>query len=65
LCKNVLRAVKAADMPPLEDFPKSDRVAFRYYLGRLYFRDEDYTRSEIELDAAFRECTNGSPKNKE
>jgi hypothetical protein len=52
-------------MPPLEDFPKSDRVAFRYYLGRLYFRDEDYTRSEIELDAAFRECTNGSPKNKE
>ncbi|KAI7898589.1 uncharacterized protein BX663DRAFT_489860 [Cokeromyces recurvatus] len=65
LCKNILRAVKAADMPPLEEFPKSDRVTFRYYLGRLYFLEEDYAKAEHELNLAFRECTNKSIKNKE
>ncbi|KAI8878037.1 hypothetical protein K501DRAFT_337023 [Backusella circina FSU 941] len=65
LCKNILRAVKAADMPSLEEFPKSDRVTFRYYLGRLYFLEEDYAKAEIELDAASRECTVRNRKNKE
>ncbi|KAI8991697.1 hypothetical protein BDF20DRAFT_845891 [Mycotypha africana] len=65
LCKNILRAVKAADMPPLHEFPKSDRVTFRYYLGRLYFLEEDYAKAEYELNLAFYECTNRSLKNKE
>ncbi|KAI8997447.1 hypothetical protein BDB01DRAFT_713422 [Pilobolus umbonatus] len=65
LCKNILRAVKAADMPPLEQFPKSDRVTFRYYLGRLYFLEEDYVKAETELDLAFKECTNLNRRNKE
>lgn len=65
LCKNILRAVKAADMPPIEQFPKSDRVTFRYYLGRLYFLEEDYVKAEHELDLAFKECSNKSLKNKE
>lgn len=65
LCKNILRAVKAADMPSLEQFPKSDRVTFRYYLGRLYFLEEDYAKAEVELDLAFKECTKKSRKNKE
>ncbi|KAG1175623.1 hypothetical protein G6F70_003963 [Rhizopus microsporus] len=65
LCKNILRAVKAADMPPIEQFPKSDRVTFRYYLGRLYFLEEDYAKAENELNLAFRECTNRHVKNKE
>lgn len=65
LCKNILRAVKAADMPPLDQFTKSDRVTFRYYLGRLYFLEEDYVKAEIELDMAFKECTNQHRKNKE
>ncbi|KAI7890663.1 uncharacterized protein EV154DRAFT_510577 [Mucor mucedo] len=65
LCKNILRAVKAADMPSLDYFPKSDRVTFRYYLGRLYFLEEDYVKAELELDLAFKECTNKHRKNKE
>ncbi|KAI8076485.1 uncharacterized protein B0P05DRAFT_546041 [Gilbertella persicaria] len=65
LCKNILRAVKAADLPPLDVFPKSDRVTFRYYLGRLYFLEEDYVKAEHELDLAFKECTRKKPKNKE
>ncbi|KAI7862876.1 PCI-domain-containing protein [Spinellus fusiger] len=58
-------ALKAADMPPLQDFPKSDRVTFRYYLGKLYFLEEDYAKAEHELSLAFRECANKSQKNKE
>ncbi|KAI9307299.1 hypothetical protein BJ944DRAFT_24838 [Cunninghamella echinulata] len=65
LCKNVLRALKAADMPPIERFPKSDRVTFRYYLGRLYFLGEDYAKAETELHLAFCECNNRQQKNKE
>lgn len=65
LCKNILRALKAADMPSIDQFPKSDRVTFRYYLGRLYFLEEDYVKAEHELDLAFKECTNRQKKNKE
>ncbi|KAF1800020.1 hypothetical protein V8B55DRAFT_1368060 [Mucor lusitanicus] len=65
LCKNILRAVKAADMPSLDQFSKSDRVTFRYYLGRLYFLEEDYAKAEHELDLAFKECTTRQSKNKE
>jgi uncharacterized protein HemY len=57
--------VKAADMPSIEQFSKSDRVTFRYYLGRLYFLEEDYVKAEHELDLAFKECTNQHIKNKE
>ncbi|KAI9253382.1 hypothetical protein BDA99DRAFT_519629 [Phascolomyces articulosus] len=65
LCKNILRAVRAADLPDITEFPKCDRVTFRYYLGRLYFLQEEYSKAENELDLAFRECSNTSPKNKE
>ncbi|KAI9275315.1 hypothetical protein BY458DRAFT_507083 [Sporodiniella umbellata] len=65
LCKNVLRAIKAADMPSINYFPKADRVTYKYYLGRLFFLEEDYVKAESELDSAFRECTRDSVKNKE
>ncbi|KAG2225053.1 hypothetical protein INT45_003253, partial [Circinella minor] len=65
LCKNILRAVRAADLPEIDEFPKCDRVTFRYYLGRLYFLQEEYSKAEHELDLAFRECSNTSRKNKE
>ncbi|OAD70148.1 hypothetical protein PHYBLDRAFT_60048 [Phycomyces blakesleeanus NRRL 1555(-)] len=72
LCKNILRALKAAEMPPLQSFPKSDRVTFRFYLGKLYFLEEDYPKARLasrdaenELSLAFRECTKASQRNKE
>ncbi|KAI8381037.1 uncharacterized protein BYT42DRAFT_289715 [Radiomyces spectabilis] len=65
LCKNILRALSAADMPSIEDFPKSDRVTFRYYVGRFFFLEEDYLRAEQELSLAFKECSRHQQKNKE
>lgn len=35
------------DMPPLQLFPKSQRVTFRYYEGVLFFLEENYV--EVRL----------------
>ncbi|KAI4137158.1 MAG: hypothetical protein L6R39_007444, partial [Caloplaca ligustica] len=44
LSKNCLRALEAArtDMPPMEAFPKSHVVTFKYYVGVIHFLDEEY-----------------------
>lgn len=44
LSKNILRALESsrADMPPMEAFPKSHIVTFKYYVGLIHFLDEDY-----------------------
>ncbi|SHO77502.1 Similar to S.cerevisiae protein YJR084W (Protein that forms a complex with Thp3p) [Malassezia sympodialis ATCC 42132] len=52
LCKNILRALGAGDLPPLEAFPKAHVVTFRYYVGRLALLEEDYGRAEAELSQA-------------
>ncbi|KAI4178218.1 MAG: hypothetical protein L6R41_008481, partial [Letrouitia leprolyta] len=46
LSKNCLRALHSAksDMPPMEVFPKSHIVTFRYYVGVIQFLDEEYSR---------------------
>jgi hypothetical protein len=33
------------DIPPLEAFPKSQRVTFRYYEGVLFFLEENYLQA--------------------
>ena len=40
----MLKAIRVNDLPPLENYPKADRVTFRYYLGRLYFLEEQYIK---------------------
>ena len=32
------------DMPSIEAFPKSHRVAYNYFVGRIYFMEEDYLK---------------------
>lgn len=50
LTKNVLRALEAssAEIPPLEAFPKSHAVAFKYYRGVIAFLDEHYTEVGLQ-----------------
>lgn len=45
LSKSLLRALDAssADLPDLESYPKSHIVTFKYYVGVIYFLDENYT----------------------
>lgn len=46
LSRTILTSLKAfndrGDMPPLESFPKSQRVTFKYYEGVLFFLEENY-----------------------
>lgn len=44
LCRNILRAIAAADLPPLESFPLAQQVTFKYYTGVLAFLGEDYSK---------------------
>lgn len=56
LCRNILRALTAADLPPLEAFPRAQQVTFHYYVGVLAFLNEEYTKAETELSVAFDAC---------
>lgn len=44
LSKNILRALQAgsADIPDLKAFPKAHQVTFKYYVGVIYFLEENY-----------------------
>lgn len=44
LSKNILKALQAyrGDMPNLEAFPMSHQVTFKYYVGVIYFLEENY-----------------------
>ncbi|KAG9062806.1 COP9 signalosome (CSN) subunit [Linnemannia hyalina] len=53
LCKNILRAVKAADLPELEQFPMAHQVTIRYYTGVLSFFNDDFKKAETDLQFAF------------
>ncbi|KAI4135919.1 MAG: hypothetical protein LQ347_000255 [Umbilicaria vellea] len=46
LSKNILRALQASktDMPPMESYPKSHIVTFKYYVGVILFLEEDYVK---------------------
>ena len=44
LSRTILKALSAyqGDMPPLESFPSSQQVTFKYYAGVLAFLEENY-----------------------
>ncbi|GKT64651.1 COP9 signalosome complex subunit 12 [Colletotrichum tofieldiae] len=44
LSRTILKALSTnrGDMPPLEAFPKSQRVTFKFYEGVLFFLEENY-----------------------
>ncbi|GAC93831.1 hypothetical protein PHSY_001396 [Pseudozyma hubeiensis SY62] len=63
LCRNILRAINAAVLPGLEEFPKSQQVTFRYYVGVLAFLNEEYDRAEGELEAALKMCIRSATTN--
>ncbi|MCO5555823.1 hypothetical protein L7F22_009368 [Adiantum nelumboides] len=65
LCRNILRAIGAADLPDFERFPRAQRVTFKYYVGVLAFLNEDYSNAETDLDYAFEQCHKDAHHNQE
>ncbi|MCJ1288370.1 COP9 signalosome (CSN) subunit [Xylographa opegraphella] len=67
LSKNIIRALQASriDMPPMESFPKSHIVTFKYYVGVILFLEEDYVQAEEYLTDAWNMCHRGAHRNQE
>ncbi|CAG9986948.1 unnamed protein product [Clonostachys byssicola] len=67
LSRTILTSLKAfndrGDMPPLESFPKSQRVTFKYYEGVLFFLEENYVEANKHLTEAWLLCPRSSKAN--
>ncbi|POR35798.1 Protein CSN12 [Tolypocladium paradoxum] len=53
------------DMPPLESFPKAQRVTFKFYEGVLFFLEENYVQAEKHLVEAWQLCHKDATANLE
>ncbi|EQL02787.1 COP9 signalosome complex subunit 12 [Ophiocordyceps sinensis CO18] len=53
------------DMPPLDSFPKAQRVTFKYYEGVLFFLEENYVEAEKHIVEAWRLCHKDAKANLE
>jgi hypothetical protein len=53
LCKNVLKSLQNADLPPLSEYPKGQQVTFKYYCGVLAFYNENFDQAYPDLLFAF------------
>jgi len=42
LCKNLIRTVESKQFPPFDSFPISQRVTYKFYMGRLAVFDDSY-----------------------
>ncbi|KAF7352242.1 Protein CSN12 [Mycena venus] len=57
LTKNIIKVLENnADIPALENYPRSHQVTYRYYIGMLSFLNEEYAKAEQELTLAFYHC---------
>ncbi|KAJ3129530.1 COP9 signalosome (CSN) subunit [Nowakowskiella sp. JEL0407] len=46
---NILKAIAASDLPELREYPLSHQITFRYFLGILAFKNEEFIKAEIDL----------------
>ncbi|KAI1170801.1 PCI domain-containing protein [Nemania sp. FL0916] len=67
LSKNVLKVISAgrSDIPPIDKFPKSQQVTFKYYEGVLSFLEENYVAAEKHLEMAWLMCHRDARRNLE
>ncbi|GAA6010216.1 hypothetical protein JCM10207_005671 [Rhodosporidiobolus poonsookiae] len=49
LCRNIIRGIGAADLPPLDRYPRAQQVTYRYYMGVFAFLREDYAEAEKQF----------------
>ncbi|GAA6040960.1 hypothetical protein JCM8097_000512 [Rhodosporidiobolus ruineniae] len=56
LCRNLIRGIGAADLPPLSAFPRAHQVTYTYYMGVFAFLREDYGEAERKFQEALEGC---------
>jgi len=64
LCKNLIRPLEGKNFPSLDQFPASQTVTYKYFVGRLSLFDGKFKQAEEELTGSFRRCTKNAPLNK-
>eukprot|EP00457_Paulinella_chromatophora_P009431 gb/GEZN01009498.1/.p1 GENE.gb/GEZN01009498.1/~~gb/GEZN01009498.1/.p1 ORF type:complete len:405 (+),score=56.53 gb/GEZN01009498.1/:77-1291(+) len=64
LCKPLVTSVVKAGIPPVSSFPKSHRVTYNFFVGRLQVFSEEYEQAEEALDDAFSCCHKDAHANK-
>lgn len=64
LCRNLIRAVEGPAFPPFENFNKSDKVTYQYYVGRISMFEDQYHKAEKCLDYAWKHCHREKTRNK-
>ncbi|XP_044144321.1 PCI domain-containing protein 2 [Bufo gargarizans] len=62
LCKPLIRAIESSNFK--EDYSISQRVTYKYYVGRKAMFDSDFKKAEEYLSFAFRNCLRSCQKNK-
>ncbi|KAM3934242.1 PCI domain-containing protein 2 isoform 2-T2 [Leptodactylus fuscus] len=62
LCKPLIRAIESSNFK--EDYTISQRVTYKYYVGRKAMFDSDFKKAEEYLSFAFRNCLRSCQKNK-
>jgi hypothetical protein len=64
LCKNLIRSVESPGFPALTEFPVSQLVTYKFYVGKLDVFNGSYKKAAEGLSLAFRRCNRTSLKNK-
>ena len=49
MCKSLINAVNSPQFLSFDSFPASQRVTYRFYVGRLAIFDEEYVRPMADL----------------
>ncbi|XP_063809191.1 PCI domain-containing protein 2 isoform X1 [Pseudophryne corroboree] len=62
LCKPLIRAIDSSNFK--DDYAMSQRVTYKYYVGRKAMFDSDFKKAEEYLSFAFKNCPNSCQKNK-
>jgi hypothetical protein len=63
LCKNLIRTVESRQFPAFDQFPQSQKVTYKFYLGRLAVFDEQYEEAQDALTYALKHCHASAKKN--
>jgi len=64
LCKNLITTIESSGFPPLENYPLSQLITYRFFNGRLSVFNGNYKKAQQDLLFAFSKCPSTSFKNK-
>ncbi|EFN51772.1 hypothetical protein CHLNCDRAFT_27542, partial [Chlorella variabilis] len=64
LCKNLMRTVDSRQFAAFDAFPMSQRVTYKFYVGRLAVFDEKYVQAQDSLEYALHHCHKDAHRNK-